>query len=153
VVSDRLQLDGISIHAADGNERYVFQTGDDVSIRLRFRTDEPIRRPHVSIGITDGRRRNLVACSMLADGGAPDLISGTTEFTCTLRNVPLLPRVYEIWSSVRTEYGLGDLFDWQPVASLRFAAADAGSGPAAQAHSSTDGPVFVEHDWQVSQCR
>ena len=147
--SGRLELENVSMFAADGTERYVFQTGEDVTIRLRFKTPAPISRPYVSIGITDGRKRNLVACSMLVDGDAPEEISGTTVVTCTMRNVPLLPRVYEVWSSVRTEHGLGDLFDWQPVGSIRFASTDVGSGPVANAHTSTDGPVFVEHAWQV----
>ena len=38
---------------------------------------DPVSKPHVSIGITDGRPGNLVLCSMLVDGGAPESVAGT----------------------------------------------------------------------------
>ena len=118
-----------------------------------FRTPEPIRRPHVSIGIrTAGRATSCSApCWWMA--ARPRPLFGDTEFACRLRRLPLLPRVYELWCSVRSEHALGDLFDWQPIGAFRVAASDAGVGPAAQAHTATDGPVFVEHEWEVTACQ
>jgi hypothetical protein len=86
---------------------------------------------------------------MLVDGGAPESISGSTEVTCRMRNLPLMPRTYHVWSSVRSEDGLGEIFEWQPVGVLRFTSDDLAPGPMAQALTPTDGPVFVEHDWKV----
>jgi lipopolysaccharide transport system ATP-binding protein len=148
--SAAFQLERMTICTATGKEKFAFRTGEDLEVRLLFRTPEPIRRPHVSIGITDGRPGNLVLCSMLVDGGAPETVVGDTEFACRLRRLPLLPRVYEVWCSVRSEHALGDLFDWQPIGAFRIAASDASVGPAAQAHTATDGPVFVEHEWEVT---
>jgi ABC-type polysaccharide/polyol phosphate transport system ATPase subunit len=146
---ERLQLERVSMHAADGQERDVFRTGEDVLVKLRFHATSTIHRPHISLGISDGRRGNLVACSMLVDGGAPESISGSTEVTCRMRNLPLMPRTYHVWSSVRSEDGLGEIFEWQPVGVLRFTSDDLAPGPMAQALTPTDGPVFVEHDWKV----
>jgi homopolymeric O-antigen transport system ATP-binding protein len=151
--SDVLQFEGVAIRAPGAEERYAFHTGEDMEVRLRFRAPEPVSRPHVSIGISDGRPGNLVLCSMLVDGGAPDVVHGDTEFVCRLRRLPLLPRVYELWCSVRSEHAFGDLFDWQPIGAFRVATSEVGSGPAAQSHASTDGPVFVEHDWEVAPCQ
>ena len=148
-----LQLEQMAICTPSGEEKYAFNTGEDLEVRLRFRAPRPVSKPHVSIGITDGRPGNLVLCSMLVDGGAPESVAGTSEFVCRLRRLPLLPRVYEIWCSVRSEHALGDLFEWQPVGAFRVAATEPGAGPAAQAHVSTDGPVFVEHDWVVRTCQ
>ena len=151
--SAALQLERMTICTATGEEKWAFRTGEDLEVRLVFRTAEPLRRPHVSIGITDGRPGNLVLCSMLVDGGAPETVVGDTEFACRLSRLPLLPRVYELWCSVRSEHALGDLFDWQPIGTFRIAASDARVGPAAQAQTATDGPVFVEHKWQVTACQ
>jgi ABC-type polysaccharide/polyol phosphate transport system ATPase subunit len=147
-----LSLEAVTCHGPDGEERYAFKTGDDLQIRLRFRASTPLRRPHVSIGITDGRPGNLVLCSMLVDGGAPEEVSGTVTVSCWLHSVPLLPRVYQLWCSVRSEQGFGDLFDWQPIGAFRVADADGLDGPAAHAHASTDGPVYVAHEWEVRPC-
>lgn len=150
--SQYLVLEGISCHGPDGKERYAFKTGDDLEVRIRFRAPTPVRRPHVSIGITDGRPGNLILCSMLVDGGAPPEMGGTVAVCCRLHSIPLLPRVYQLWCSVRSEQAFGDLFDWQPVGAFRVADAPGLDGPAAYAHAFTDGPVHVEHDWEVRPC-
>ncbi len=151
--SKYLILERLSCHGKEGEERYAFQTGEDVEFRLRFRALEPVRFPHVSIGITDGRPGNLVLCSMLVDGGAPDCLDGNAVVSCRVHSLPLLPRVYELWCSVRSQRAYGDLFDWQPVGAFRVAETPSLTGPAAQAHASTDGPVYVAHEWEVVPCR
>jgi len=148
-----LELARVTCHGTDGGERYAFRTGDDVEVRLHFRALARVARPHVSIGITDGRPGNLVLCSMLVDGGAPEALEGQPVVSCRLRSIPLLPRVYQLWCSVRSEQAYGDLFDWQHVGAFRISGADGLVGPAAQAHSATDGPVYVAHEWGVAQCR
>jgi lipopolysaccharide transport system ATP-binding protein len=148
-----LALERVTCHGADGAERYAFRTGDEVEVRLHFRTSVPLKRPHVSIGITDGRPGNLVLCSMLVDGGAPEELNGETVVSCSLRSIPLLPRVYQLWCSVRSEWAYGDVFDWQQVGAFRVSEADGLVGPAARAHASTDAPVYVAHTWRVESSR
>jgi hypothetical protein len=143
----------VTCHGADGEEKYAFATGDDVEVRLRVRAKTPIVRPHFSIGITDGRAGNLILASMLVDGGAPERLEGEAEVRCCLHQVPLLPRVYQLWCSVRGEHAFGDLLDWQPIGSFRIAEAPASMGPLASSHTSSDGPVHVDHDWVVSPCK
>jgi lipopolysaccharide transport system ATP-binding protein len=151
--SERLVLEEMTCHDSEGRERYAFRTGEDVEIRLRFHSADELKRPHVSIGITDGRPGGLVLCSMLVDGGTPDRIEGETVVLCRLRSLPLLPRVYELWCSVRSAQAFGDLFDWQQVGAFRVVEAPALTGPAALAHTATDGPVYVAHEWNVISCR
>jgi lipopolysaccharide transport system ATP-binding protein len=150
--SPYLALEGITCHGLDGEERYAFKTGDDLEVRLHFRALLPLRQPYVSLGITDGRPGNLALCSMLVDGGAPHELDGPVTVSCTLHSIPFLPRVYQLWCSVRSEQAYGDLFDWQPVGAFRIADADGLDGPAAQAHASTDGAVYIAHDWGVRRC-
>jgi lipopolysaccharide transport system ATP-binding protein len=150
--SKYLELKEATCHDKQGNERYAFRTGDDIEVRLHFRTLMPVRSPYVSIGITDGRPGNLVLCSMLVDGGAPEEVAGETIIACRLRSLPLLPRVYQLWGSVRSEQAFGDIFDWQPLGAVRIQQSELPAGPAAQAHVSTDGPVYVSHEWEVKSC-
>jgi lipopolysaccharide transport system ATP-binding protein len=144
-----LELERAACHDSQGLERYAFSTGDDLEIKLHFRALQPLSYPHVSIGISDGRPGNLALCSMLVDGGAPEVLEGRTVVSCKLRSIPLLPRVYHLWASVRSEHAYGDVFDWQSVGSFRVADAPGLVGPAAQAHATTDGAVYIQHDWDV----
>jgi hypothetical protein len=104
-----------------------------------------LRKPHVSIGISDGRPGNLVLCSMLVDGGAPEEVDGPVTFSCRLRSIPLLPRVYQLWCSVRSEQAYGDLFDWQALGAFRIADSPGLDGVVA----STDAPIHIAHEWKV----
>jgi lipopolysaccharide transport system ATP-binding protein len=152
-VDGPLRLECVSCHGPRGDERYAFSTGEDMEVRLRFHASRELNHPHVSIGITDGRAGNLALCSMLVDGHAPERVDGEVEVACLLRCLPLLPRVYQLWCSVRSEAAFGDLFDWQPIGAFRIADDGRFGGPAAQAHISTDGPVYIPHDWEVNRCR
>lgn len=142
-------LEELSFHDRSGEERASFETGDDVTIRIRLRSLVPITSPHVSIGITDHRRGNLIFCSMLVDGGAPDRIAGTAIITCRLSALPLQPRVYQIWLAVDSEHA-HEFFDWQPVASFRIAQPLVHpSGPASRSNLAFEGPVYVPHEWGI----
>jgi lipopolysaccharide transport system ATP-binding protein len=146
-----LELQSVTCHGTDGAERYAFQTGEDLEVRVKFRALRELRRPQVSIGITDGRAGSLIMCSMIADGGAPERVDGEAVISCVLENIPLLPRVYQLWCSVTSEAGAGDVFDWQPVGAFRIAGAPGTGGREARGHGSIDGPVGVAHRWRVEK--
>ncbi len=147
-----LVLERVTCHGPAGEERYAFRTGDDMEVRLRFRALAAVARPHVSVGISDGRPGTLAVCSMLLDGGAPDQFDGQTVISLRLQALPFLPRVYELWCSVRSAHGFGDVFDWQLIGSFRVARGPALVGPAALAQASTGGPVDLRHTWTVTSC-
>ena len=151
--STALELVTVGCYGSNGKERYAFTTGDHLEVRLRFRANAPVVKPHVSIGVTDGRLGNLVLCSMLVDGKAPERVVGDFEIACRLKWLPLLPRVYQLWCSVRGEAAFGDVFDWQPVGAFRIADTAGLDGPAALAHAFTDGPVHVAHEWEMRSCQ
>jgi lipopolysaccharide transport system ATP-binding protein len=139
-------------HAGDGAERYAFETGEDIEIRLHLSSEHQIHEPHVTIGISDGRPGSLILCSMLRDGVIPKDIQGDTTVSCRLRDVPLLPGVYELWCSITSEGARKDAFDWQAVGTFRISA----TGQHAPLHGGgkqkvrfVDGPVFVDHSWDV----
>ena len=148
-----MSLEKVTCNRADGNETYAYKTGEEMEVRLQFKASTRLPKPHVSIGITDGRPGTLILCSMLIDGNAPQSVEGRFTFSCKLHSLPLLPRVYQLWASVRSEQAFGDLFDWQPLATFRITEFPNLHGPAAQAHVSTDAPIYVSHDWKVSAAR
>jgi len=147
--STDLQLEAVTCHGPDGAERYAFRTKEDIEVRLRFRSLVPMEHPLVSIGITDGRPGQLILCSMLVDGNAPDRIEGEAIVSCRLFDVPLLPRVYQLWCSVRSSRAYGDLFDWQRVGAFRISDVSDEVGATAQGLLSAGGPVLVTHEWKV----
>jgi ABC-type polysaccharide/polyol phosphate transport system ATPase subunit len=147
--SPQLTLERVSCHDAGGAERYGYETGEDVEVRLSFRAATPIPRPHVTLGISVGGSDSLIQCSMLADGEAPERLEDGSVVSCRLHALPLLPRAYQLWCSVQTQHAYGDVLDWQPVGSFRISRGPKASGPAAHTSLSYGGPVHVAHTWNV----
>jgi ABC-type polysaccharide/polyol phosphate transport system ATPase subunit len=151
--SSSLRLESVTCHGNDGAERYAFHTWEDVEVRLRFTSLVPLERPMVSIGVTDGRPGDLILCSMLVDGGSPERLDGDSIVSCRLRALPLLPRVYQLWCSVRSNKAYGDLFDWQQVGAFRICETADLNGPTTRGLQSVGGPILVSHSWKVISAR
>jgi ABC-type polysaccharide/polyol phosphate transport system ATPase subunit len=135
-------------HTLDGTERYEFESGQGLEIRLRFASEKPIEGPLVNIGITDGRPGLLVHCSMLTDGTAPDEIG--TLWRCHLRiaSLPLRPRLYRFFCDVYTSFGHGVLMDWQEAGAFRIHG-KRDAGPLAIVNAAMAGAVEVPYTWRV----
>ena len=143
-----LTIERVSFHDAAGSARTAFRTGDDIEVRLRVSVETPLRRPFFSIWVTDGRPGHLIHCSMLVDGNTPEQLAGVTTVSCRMCRVPLLPRVYQVYCSVRTSHGAGDMLDWAPVGAFRIAEGPPGlRGPGALAHTTLDAPIYTEYEW------
>jgi lipopolysaccharide transport system ATP-binding protein len=149
ISSSGLTIERVAFYDAQGRERDAFRTGEDVEIRLRVWAETPIRRPSFEIGISDGRPGNLILCSMLVDGRMPESLAGASTVSCRIRRLPLLPRVYQTWCSVRCDRGYGDLVDWQVVGAFRVTEGPPGlDGRGAISHLGMDAPVHAEHEWR-----
>jgi len=119
-----LEIVAVSCHGIDGQERFEFTADDPLEIRVRFRAKEPIRGPHINIGITDGRPGLLIHCSTLLRGASPKQVMSEWTAACRIEKLNLMPRVYRIWCDVYGEHGHGLLCDWQEVAMFRIVATD-----------------------------
>jgi len=143
-----VRLTAATLHGLDGAERYEFEPGEGLEVRLRFESDGPVRGPHVNLGISDARAGLLVQCSMLHDGRAPEEMPASWECRCRIESLPLKPRLYDVFCDVYGERGHGVLSEWSRVAAFRVVGV-MGGGPLAVSDVDTSGPVSVGYDWRL----
>jgi hypothetical protein len=109
-----------------------------------------LEHPWFSIGLTDGRPGALVLCSMLEGSEGFNVTKGRHTVVCRTGPLPLGPRVYELYVSVRESRGAADLLDWRPVGAIRISLPTESIGPNALTASWLYGPVRVQHQWELS---
>ena len=74
--------------------------------------------------------------------------------TCRFHDLPLLPKVFEVWGSVRGSTGFGDIIDWQHLANFRITDADARVAldpNASLQHLQDDAPLYLPYDWYFQE--
>ena len=136
------------------HEKSVFHYGDSLVVELQYKSTCRIEQPHFTLGITDGRGWNIFLASMLTDGMTPEAIQGEGVLQCVFEHLPLLPKVYEIWGSVRGKEGLGDIIDWQLFGAFRVEDEGEPTGSQVEAkaritHTRADAPCFVPYQWII----
>jgi len=129
----------------------VFQSGESLEIRFHVCAEQALSRPWFSVGISDGRPGALVLCSMLEGHEGFDLVPGRHVITCRTGPLPLGPRVYELYASVREGVGAADLLDWSSVGAIRVSLAESPVGPTALTAPWMWGPVRVGHRWCLDE--
>jgi ABC-type polysaccharide/polyol phosphate transport system ATPase subunit len=151
LVGRGLLVERVTVHDPTGAERYVFTTGEPLEIRFHVVADQAIPRPWFSVGLTDGRPGALVLCSMLEGHEGFDLAPGLHVVTCRLGPLPLGPRVYEVYASVREGTGAADIIDWSSVGAIRVSLPEGSVGPNAVTAPWMHGPVRVDHRWSLEE--
>lgn len=149
VLGRGLAIERVTVHDATGIERYVFESGESLEIRFHVSAEHAISRPWFSVGITDGRPGAIILCSMLEGHEGFDVAAGKHVIACELGPLPLGPRVYELYASVREGTGAADLLDWSPVGAIRIGLHEGLAGPGGLTASWLYAPVRVEHKWQL----
>jgi ABC-type polysaccharide/polyol phosphate transport system ATPase subunit len=149
VTGGELQIARVSLHNATGDEVDEVETGAPMIARLHYRAAGPIEAPIFSVGLSDGRFGCFALASMLVDGETPRLIEGSGYVDCVFDDLPLHPRTYEIWGSVRGRAGFGDLVDWQRLRAFRVNGGADGPGKGSVTHSMSDAPVRIPYRWSI----
>lgn len=144
-----LEIVRVSLHTSEGEEAAEVRSGEPVTVRLHYRAAEPIDAPIFSVGLSDGRFGCFALASMLVDGNVPRAIAGEGHVDCNFSALPLHPRTYEIWGSVRGRAGFGDLVDWQRLRLFRVTGDIHEAGKGAVTHSMADAPVRLSYTWIV----
>jgi ABC-type polysaccharide/polyol phosphate transport system ATPase subunit len=149
VAGAELEIVRVSLHDEAGTEVGDVVSGEPLTARIHYRARREIPGPIFSLGISDGRIGCFALASMLVDGQAPDSIAGEGYADCTFSELPLQPRTYELWGSVRGAAGFGDLVDWQRLRLFRVSGEVDGEGLSAVTHSIDDAPVRLPYRWAV----
>lgn len=148
-----LVITAVTLHTPKGDDVVQVTTGDPLTIRLHYEARRPIVAPSFSIGLSDGRIGCFSLASMLIDGHTPGVLEGEGWVDCAFTELPLQPRVYEIWGSVRGQSGFGDIVDWQRLRLFRVVGDVVGSGKSLVTHSLDDAPVRIPYQWRFSFSR
>lgn len=148
--SGPLKIVRVSLHDASHNEVDEVATGQPMTVRLHYHAQEPIPSPIFSVGLSDGRVGCFTLASMLVDGATPDVISGMGHIDCAFDDLPLRPRAYELWGSVRGEAGWGEMIDWQRLRIFRVTGEVVGTGKGSVTHSMDDAPVVIPYSWKFN---
>jgi Wzt C-terminal domain len=146
-----IAVEGLSIHDEAGRETHVLEPGQRIEIRVHVRVAEEVCSPWFSVGVTDGRPGDLILLSMLDGDATFDLAPGLHTVACRTGPLPLNPRVYELWLSVREQAGAADLVDWSPVGRLRVRAVERGGAGSVGSVTTSRvyGPVHVDQTWSL----
>ena len=146
---EELELIGVTLLDEHGNEVDGVGAGRPLTVRLNLRASRPIHRPIFEIGIADGRIGSLAMASMLIDGQAPEVLEGDCTVDCTFHDLPLMPRVYELWGGVMGAAGLGDVLAWQRLRLFRVEGEVSQAGLAAVSETLMKAPIQLRYDWAV----
>ena len=148
IAGERLEITRVSVHDADGHETATVGSGEAISVRLHYHASTPIPGPIFSVGLSDGRIGVFALASMLVDGETPTAIEGSGYIECAFAPLPLMPRTYEIWGSVRHHAGFGDLVDWQRLGRFAVTGDLHGQGKSVAAHVLANAPVRIPYEWR-----
>lgn len=94
------ELSRVELLDSAGRDQRRFYTGDQVTLRLHFRTKEPIKRPvfGVSISALDGAY--LWAHHSLDGDYVPDMIDGAGSVDVVIPKLPLQPGIFDLSASI-----------------------------------------------------
>lgn len=143
-VSSAMRITGVTLIDPISNaEVEDAVTGRPITIRLHYATEGPVVSPHFIVGVSEGGWRALMQASMVADGLDVGVLEGVGAVDCHFSSLPLRPRVYEIWGSVRGAQGYGAHDLWRRLRGFRVKSSDEGN-----AYDRTaDSPIVLPHRW------
>ena len=119
------------------------RTGEPLTIAFDVLATRPGLRAFFHLGITDGRPGGpLLLASQIIDGQEPVTLATRDRIECLIPDLPLLPRVYQVWGEVRGEHGWGNFISWQKLADFRVVRRH--DDAASVSHEGTDAPVRVQ---------
>ena len=138
----------ISVKCKGPNGSPIVRTGDTLTIVCDVSCTHPGLRAYFHIGISDGRPGvPLLLASQIVEGQAPVTLGRDDTVECKILDLPLLPRVYEVWGEIRGEQRWGSIVDWQKLTEFRVVRDDQGSHSSVS-HEGVDAPVRVKFHYR-----
>jgi ABC-type polysaccharide/polyol phosphate transport system ATPase subunit len=150
-----LHIDRVVLRDGAGRETQEFASGDDIIVDLHYSAQRSIRSPYASIGVGVQSSGILFLATMLLDDWqCPDL-SGMGVLSCRFTDIQLMPRVYQVWGSIRDERAFADIMPWQPLCSFAIASPPleiaSHNGYKSISHLKADAPIYVTHHWELKE--
>jgi ABC-2 type transport system ATP-binding protein len=109
--SGEVQIERIELLGSDGLATNRVCTGDDITVRLHYRADEPVSRPVFGLGIETINGINVTAPNSREAGVVPDRIEGKGTVDWHVGRLLLLPGTYDLSASV-VDYSIVHTFDY-----------------------------------------
>jgi hypothetical protein len=128
---------------AEGSRLLEVQSGADVTVRMRFRCTTRLPELTFGLGIHTTDFFYLTTHSTEAIGRRFSLPEGEAAIFCDIRNLPLLPGIYQLRLGIsdRTD---ANLLYGESLCELRVVSAKNGPPPAAM----RDGVFLLDADWK-----
>ncbi len=149
--SDQLRLTHVEMRDEDGRVTREFRSGASFTVDIHYHARTSIPAPYFSVGVSDQDSGMLFLASMLIDGNDRSDLTGSGVITCRFTGISLMPKAYQLWGSVRDEYGLSDLVGWHPIGAFRIVslptAIASEQSHLSIAHLKTDASIYVSHEW------
>jgi ABC-type polysaccharide/polyol phosphate transport system ATPase subunit len=133
----------VSCHGPTGSAS--LRTGEPLTLQCRYLCDEPGLEALFHFGVSDSGLGNLFLASQVVEGRPPVTLGPSGIATFSIPNLPLQPRVYEVWGEVRLGKGWGNIIDWQPLARFRIEAPP--EKLISVSHGTQEGPLKVDVDF------
>jgi ABC-type polysaccharide/polyol phosphate transport system ATPase subunit len=109
--SGEVQIEHIEMFVSDGTEPVKrFRTGDDIRIRLYYRTDKAIARPVFGIAIDSLGGTTLTSPCTRDVGLIPEKIDGNGFVEILLPNIALMPGTFDLHTSI-TDFNRQHVYD------------------------------------------
>lgn len=137
----------VSVQCSGPDGTSSVRTGEPLRIICEVSTVSPGLRAYFHLGISDGRPGGpLLLASQIMAGHGPVTLSGRDRIECVIPELPLLPRVYEVWGEIRGEQGWGSFIGWQKFADFRVVREH--EAVASVSHEGADAPVKVRFEFR-----
>ena len=141
-----LKVTGVSIRDGAGNQVERSERGVPVEVWIDFEGD-PIERPHVAVGFTNGGPHPFAVCSMTEHGTAPERVGERWRCRLAIRELPLRRGRHELWCGVLASDGMADILGWRRIGSVQIEA-EVAQGPRGLTEV---GPVALDHSFAVEE--
>ena len=109
--SGEAQITGVEVLGDHGRSRSSFRTGDELTIRIHYRSDERIDRPVFGLALENAEGVYVWASNTRDARYVPDSIDGTGSVEFQVPRLPLLPGEYLVLASI-VDFTTQHVFDF-----------------------------------------
>jgi ABC-type multidrug transport system ATPase subunit len=99
-------IEKVKVFNSNNEESDKFSFGEEMRVRLEFKTDRKIESPIFWIGIMTDNEIRVVGTYYNKDRVGPYMVEGKGALECIFKNLSLRPGVYHLMVGAYDEYGL-----------------------------------------------